>query len=301
MLLTLRRAIDAFNADKVPRLAAALSYYLVFSIAPLVIVLITIIDHLISLHPGAASEHAVRQEILDKLTTLLGGDGARAINAFIQATSSQKRSGLIANVMGWAFVILGASGLFAALQDALNTIFEAPVGTGGWVRVLRDRATAIIMIVVVAVLLALSSLAHVAVLSAAHAVHVLPSESVAVIVTLQVLAWIISLVALIILFGMLYRILPDVSLPLKSVARGATITALLFLGGEALINLYLAHVATTSTYGAVGSLVILLLWLNYSMQTILFGAELTKVLDRIDRPDRKRSEPVKQSNRTRAA
>ena len=284
MFITLRHAIDAFNADKVPRLAAALSYYLVFSIAPLVIVLITLIDHLISVHPGTASEHEVRQQILNKLTTLLGADGARAINSFIQATSAQKRTGVIANIMGWTLVILGASGLFGALQDALNTIFEAPANTRGWLGVLRDRFTSLLMIIVVAVLLAFSSLAQVAVQSTASMLHILPSESHLIGNVLAVCGWLISALALVMLFGILYRILPDVELPWKSIVRGAAITALLFLAGEALINMYLERVATASTYGAVGSLVILLLWLNYSMQTILFGAELTKVLDRVDRP-----------------
>jgi membrane protein len=282
---TMRDAIAAFNADRVPRLAAALSYYLVFSIAPLIIVLIALINYLITLHPGAVSEHAVREQIVQKMTASIGADGARAINSFIEATNSQKRSGTIANIMGWILVVLGASGLFGALQDTLNTIFEAPAPTQGWLRVIRDRVTSLLMILVAALLIALSSLAQAAVESAGRIVHILPTHSMIIPAVIHVIGWIVSAASLIALFGVIYRILPDVSMPWKSVMRGATITALLFLVGEFVINLYLAHVATASTYGAVGSLVILLLWLNYSMQTILFGAELTKVLDRQDRPE----------------
>jgi membrane protein len=281
---TMRDAITAFNADRVPRLAAALSYYLVFSIAPLIIVLIALINYLIALHPGAVSEHAVRQQIVDKMTSSIGVDGARAINSFIDATSSQKRTGAIANIMGWILVVLGASGLFGALQDTLNTIFEAPAPTQGWVRVVRDRVTSLMMILVAALLIALSALAQAAVTSAAGWVHLLPTESAIVPAVIHAIGWVVSVVSLVVLFGVIYRILPDINMPWKSVMRGATITTILFLVGEFVINLYLAHVATASTYGAVGSLVILLLWLNYSMQTILFGAELTKVLDRQDRP-----------------
>ena len=128
MFLTLRRAVEAFNADKVPRLAAALSYYLVFSIAPLIIVLITLIDHLISLHPGATSEHAVRQQIIDKLTNSVGVSGARAVNSFIQATSSQKRTGTIANIMSWALVILGRQRFIRCLARCPQYHLRSPCG-----------------------------------------------------------------------------------------------------------------------------------------------------------------------------
>jgi membrane protein len=288
----LKETVKEWQEDKVPMLAAALAYYTMFSIAPLLIIVIAIAGL-------AFGEDAVRGQLDDQIRGLVGTDGAEAIQGMI-ANAYQPKAGLIATVVSIVTLVLGASGVFAQLQEALNIIWEVPPPDKGGVKTMvKQRAQSFAMILVIGFLL-LVSLVVSATLSTLGNFFgdLLPGWAL----IWQIVNFAVSFTVITILFGLIYRVLPDERVPWSDVWHGAIVTSLLFTIGKWLIGLYLGNSSVGSAYGAAGSLVVVLVWIYYSAQILLFGAEFTQVYSKnhgsrwrrsqAALPDAKSSEPT---------
>jgi membrane protein len=256
--------------DKAAQLGAALAFYSVLSLAPLLV---------LSIAAAALffGEEAARGQIVEQLRGLIGAEGAVAIEAMIN--SAQKlETGSLAAVLGLAVLLFGASGVFGQLQDSLNTIWEAPprVGPGIW-GFIRDRFLSFAMVVCVGFLLLVSLVLSAAIAGlGTYLGNSWPGlESVGHLASSAV-----TFVMATFLFALIYKVLPDVKIAWRDVWIGAALTAALFTIGKLLIGLYLGKSGIASAYGAGGSLIVLVLWLYYSAQILLFGAELTQVCAR---------------------
>jgi membrane protein len=263
-----KETIAEWNEDNVPVLAAALAYYTIFSLAPLLIIAIAI--------AGAVfGEEAARGEIVRQIQGLVGRDGAEAIQAMIQNAHQPGSGGGIATVVGVVILLFGASGVFGQLQTALNTIWEVKPKPGkGIASFLQSRFLSFAMVLVIGFLL-LVSLVLSAVLVAISSFFGGLVPALAVLG--QVINFAISFSVITVLFAGIYKFLPDVEVPWSNLWVGAGVTALLFNIGKFLIGLYLGNSSVGSTYGAAGSLVVLLVWVFYSAQILLIGAEFTQV------------------------
>jgi membrane protein len=262
---------DTFNewlADKASRLGAALAYYTIFSLAPLLIIVIGIAGLVFG-------EQAVRGELGTQLKATLGEPTAAAIEELLKNTQ-QTGTGSLAAGIGLVVLFFGATGLFVQLQDALNTIWKVMPKPGRpiW-SMLRDRLLSFLLVVGSAFLL-LVSLAATTALSALNR-FVPPDALPGGFYWWEVINGLVSLGFSILLFAMVYKVLPDVHIAWRDVWIGAAVTGLLFTAGKYLLSLYLSQSSTTSAFGAAASLVVLLLWVYYSAQIFLFGAEFTRV------------------------
>jgi membrane protein len=257
-----------FNEDKAPRLAAALAYYTIFSLAPLLIIAISIAGVFFG-------EEAARGALSGQLDSLLGQQGAEAIQEMLAASSRQEAAGALATAVGVATLLFGAAGVFGQLQDALNTIWEvAPKpGRGVW-GFIQDRFLSFAMVLGTGFLLLVSLLLS-TFLSAAGRMVV--GESFDQTILWQGVNLLVQAVVTFGLFTLIFKVLPDARIAWRDVLLGAGITTLLFVVGRFLIDLYLRTTGTGSTYGAIGSLIVLLIWIFYSAQILLFGAEFTQV------------------------
>lgn len=266
----LRETFTEWNEDKASRLAAALAYYTVFSLAPMLIIAIAI--------AGAVfGEEAARGEIVTQIQGLVGRDGAKFIETAIEG-ASKPRAGTIASLISIAVLLFGASGLFAQLQDSLNTIWEVQPKPGrGVIGILRDRFLSFTMVLGVGFLLLVSL-----VLSAGLSglVNFLGSLLPGIGALLQLANFVLSFAVTTLLFGLIYKVLPDVKIAWSDVWSGAIVTSLLFSIGRFALGLYLGNSSFGSTYGAAGSVVIILVWVYYAAQILFFGAEFTQVYAR---------------------
>jgi membrane protein len=249
-------------------LGAALAYYSVFSIAPILMVAVGIAGVLFG-------REAAEGLLIDRLTEVLGPTVAEAIVktlSFAHTTGSGWR----ATVVGTVILIVAAISVFLELQTALNKIWQvAPKpGRGLW-GVIHDRLLSFLMVLVIGLLLILALVANTT-LSALSA-YLPDSEWTGGHVVWEVYRWTISLLLLTLLFALVYKLLPDAKISWQCVWVGAAVTAVLFALGNFLISLYLAHSNVATVYGAAGSLVVILLWVYYASQILLFGAEFTKV------------------------
>lgn len=262
----LKETFAAWQEDKIPLWAAALSYYTAFSLAPLLVIAIAI--------AGAVfGEEAARGQIVGQIEGLVGQQGAEAIQAMLQNAQKPGTGGVWATVIGIGALLLGASGVFGQLQDALNTIWNVEPKPGRGIRFfIQNRFLSFAMVLVIGFLL-LVSLVLSAALAAITAFFDQMFPSLAILG--QVLNFVISFAVVTGLFALIYKVLPDVKVPWRYLWTGAIFTALLFTIGKFLIGLYLGNVS--SSYSAAASLGIILLWVYYSAQILLFGAEFTKV------------------------
>ena len=252
------------------RLAAALAHYTLFSIAPLLVVALGIAGL-------AFGEDAARGQIFGPLQSLLGAKSADAVQNAV-AAASVKSSGLFATVTGLATLLLGASAVFAELQDALNTIWDVkpPPSAGLW-DAIRKRLLSASMVAVIGFLL-LVSLAVSAMLNAigGYMGGVLPVSAF----VLETVNFLVSFGVITLLFAAIYKVLPDIDNKWSDVWIGAIATAALFTVGKTAIGLYIGQAALDSTYGAAGSLLVVLVWVYYSSLILFFGAEFTHVYAR---------------------
>jgi membrane protein len=260
-----------WKEDKVPRLAAALAYYALFSIAPMLIIVIAIAGIFFG-------EEAARGQILGQVAGLVGERGAAAIQDIVVAASEHPKTGVLATVVGVGALLLGAAGLFGQLQDALNTIWEVETKANrSWKDVIRDRFAPFTMVLGIAFLLLTSLVVSAAVAALGKYLGgFMPGAETA----MQAVTFVLSFAIVTLLFAMIYKILPDAKVAWSDVWIGAAATALLFTAGKLLIGLYLGRSSTTSAYGAAGSLVVVLLWVYYSAQILFLGAEFTQVYAR---------------------
>ena len=260
-------AFRKFNEDKVTRLAAALAYYTIFSIAPLLIIVIAI--------AGAVfGEEAARGQIVAQIRDVVGDSGAELIQEMIQ-NANQPGTGVVATIVGIITLLIGATGVFGQLQDSLNTIWGVMPKPGlGIMHTIKTRVLSFALVFGIGFVLLVALVIDAAL---AGALNYLTDQLPLGGVMLQVFNQLISLVVLSILFAILFKYLPDVKIAWRDVIVGAVVTALLFIIGKFLIGLYLGNSSPASVYGAAGSLGVLLIWIYYSSVILFFGAEITQV------------------------
>jgi len=264
-----KAAFDEWNEDKAPRLAAALSYYTVFSIAPLLIVVIAV--------AGLAwGQDAVQGHIDEQIQGLVGREGADVIQETLRNVRRPQES-LVATVIGLATLLLGAGGVFGQLQDALNTVWGVEPKPRGILGTIKDRFFSFTMVVGAGFLLLVSLIISAALAALNNFLTGLLPDAVFV---LQIINFLVSFGVVTLIFALIFKVLPDVEIQLSDVWIGAAFTAILFTIGKTLIGLYLGNSGVASTYGAAGSLVIIILWVYYSAQILLYGAEFTQVYAR---------------------
>ncbi|HYW49139.1 MAG TPA: YihY/virulence factor BrkB family protein [Gemmatimonadaceae bacterium] len=260
---TVNKSLD----DKVLRLSAALSYYSIFSLAPLVLIAISVAG-------AVLGQEAAQGLLADQLKSTLGESGAEAVQDMVVATRKPSDN-IIASLTGVVLLIIGATGVFGQLQDALNTVWGLVQRPGRVLRtLLRDRLLSFTMILGVGFLLLTSLILSTGLQIATDAVSRIMSVPTAV---WSVLATLISFVVVAALFAAIFRYLPDAKIEWKDVRYGAILTAVLFSIGRLGLGWYLGREATTSVYGSAGSLVLILLWVYYSSLILLLGAEFTQV------------------------
>ena len=260
----LKEAGNGWLDDKVPRMSAALAYYTILSVAPLLVLALGIAGRFFD-------PHQVQEAIVTQLGGLVGPEGAQVIKTMIEHASNPGSS-VTAIIVGGVILLFGASGVFAELQDGLNTVWEVQPKPGRPVlTILRERFLSFAMVLGTCFLL-LVSLVVSAVLTALTAAVGLGHGGVVG----QVLSFCISFVVIALLFAMIFKVLPDVKIAWGDVWIGAVATALLFTLGKFLIGLYLGKASVGSAYGAAGSLVVFVVWVYYSAQILYFGAEFTK-------------------------
>jgi membrane protein len=268
--LLVKNTISEAGKHKVPRLAAALAYYTVLSLSPLLIVAIAVAGLVFG-------DEAARGQIAGQLGQVFGAEASDAIQAMV-AHARRPSSGVLGTVVGGVVLLFGASGVFGELQDSLNTIWEvAPKPDRGIGGLIKDRFMSFTMVLGVAFLLLVSL-----VISAGlHALGQWLStgatgtewlwEGINILVSLSIVT---------LLFALVFKVVPDVEIAWRQVWTGAVVTALLFALGKFLIGLYVGKAGVASPYGAAGSLVVIVVWVYYSAHILFFGAEFTQVYAR---------------------
>lgn len=263
-----RKAVSTWSDDYAPSMGAALSYYTLFSITPLLVIVIATAGLFFG-------DEAVRGEIFMQLADLLGTEGARGVEELLQS-ANKPTEGVIAAVISFALLVIGATTVLGELQNDLDRIWRAPVqskASGVWA-LARSRILSFTMILCIAFILIVS-------LVFSALVSVLGKWWGAWFIGWEVLAHVLDLAAsfglMTVLFALIYKLVPRARIAWRDVWVGAAFTAMLFAIGKVLIGLYIGKSDVTSGFGAAGSLVLLMVWVYYSAQIFLIGAEFTWV------------------------
>jgi membrane protein len=261
-------AANAWVDDYAPSMGAALSYYTLFSLAPLLVLIIAIAGMVFG-------QDAAQGAIIAQLQGIMGKEGATAVQGLLQA-AREPSTGVIASIVGGFLLLLGATAIFAELQTDLDRIWEVPAkdkpsGIWGW---LRSRVLSFGLVLGLAFMLMISLVVSAALAATSDW---LSGGNAAESVLASVLNFVVSFGLFTVLFAMIYKIMPTAKISWHDVWMGAAVTALLFNVGKSLIGLYLAKSSVASGFGAAGSFVILVAWFYYSAQIFLFGAEYTWV------------------------
>ena len=263
----LKKAAWDWMEDQAPTLGAALAYYTVFSLAPLLIIAIAIAGLVFG--PDAA-----RGQIFDQLRGLLGEAGAKSMQDLVENANAKPAAGIFATFIGLVTLLFGASGVFGQLQTSLNAIWGVQPKPGrGVLGIIQDRILSFGFILVVGFLLLVSLLLTAAIAFVGEWFGgMVPGMEFLI----QILNSVLSLAVITLLFAMIFKFLPDAKIAWHDVWIGALITAALFTVGKFALGLYLGKSGVDSSYGAAGSLIVLLLWVYYSSQILFFGAEFTQ-------------------------
>jgi len=275
MLALLKEAVNEWSNDKAPRLGAAIAFYTLLSLAPLLIVIVAVAA-------VAYGKEAAQGQLFWEVKGLLGQEGAKFIQGVVQS-AYKPGTGLIATVLGLATLAIGATSVVVELSDALKTIWKVPIPDGntglvtGIRRIVKERFYSFALVLGIGFLLLVSLVlsAWLAAMGRFFGSFLPAPEAV-----LQVATFLISFMVVTALFAAIYKLLPAVRLEWSDVIIGASVTSLLFTIGKQLVGLYLGKASFGSTYGAAGSLVVLLVWVYYSAQLFFLGAEFTKVYTR---------------------
>ena len=253
--------------DKVPKLSASLAYYTIFSFGPMMIVII----YLAGLFWG---KQAIEGAVLDQISGLVGQQAAEQIQQIIRNAAISTKNSLAA-VIGFVALFISATTVFSEIQDTINMIWKLKATRGkGWVKILMTRLLSFALIVTLGFLLLVSLFINILIEALMGRLQDLfPAGSV---ILLYLTNLIITFVVISILFGAIFKVLPDAVIKWRDVTAGAIFTAALFMIGKFLISFYLGKSDVGSTYGTAGSLVVLLLWVYYSSIILCFGAEFTK-------------------------
>ncbi len=262
----LKETFSEFSANRVMRLSAALAYYAIFSIGPLLVLIIGVAGLVLG-------QEGVREQVQGQIQAQMGQKAAGMVETMMSAQDSG--GSLLATILGSVALVLGATGIFVQLQDALNTIWGVQPKPGRSIfRLLLARALSLGMVLLIALLLLLSMVMTGVVSAFSRQIGELISLPAWSIVAFNGL---VSFAIISFLFALVFKFLPDVKIPWKAVWTGGIATALLFLVGNFVLGWYLGRQATTSAFGAAGAVVVLLMYVYYSSLIVFIGAEFTKV------------------------
>jgi membrane protein len=259
----LKQTVREWNEDHVPRLGAALAYYAIFSIAPLALLSIAVASFFVG-------EEAAQGQLQEQLRGYIGEYGAQAVQALVGSAKRSSGTGLIAVTIGVVTLLFGASGVFTQLKESLNIIWGVTERKKGVKVFVLNRVISYLMVLLIGGLLVAAALASAAISAVLRFLHTTPNH----------VHWIdfgISFVLVTILFGIIFKVLPDVKLRWRNVWLGAVFTAVLFSLGKMAIGMYISRGSIANSYGAAGSLLVLMVWVYYSAQIVFFGAEFTQV------------------------
>jgi membrane protein len=261
----LKTTFASWNRHEAPRLGAALAFYTILSLSPLVIIVLALAG--LVFNRSTAQAH-----ILSQVQGMIGPDGGKAVESML-ANAQRPAAGILGTIVGLLSLLFGASGVFTELRSALNLIWEVtPEKTSGVVALLRERFFSFGMVLSIGFLL-LVSLVVSTILAAIGKFFggLLPIPSPVV----AVLNFSLSYLGVAVLFGLIFRLVPEAKVRWRNVWLGALVTALFFSIGKTLIGLYLGKSSVGSAYGAAGSVIVVIVWVYYSAQIFFFGAEFT--------------------------
>ncbi|HYZ42387.1 MAG TPA: YihY/virulence factor BrkB family protein [Stellaceae bacterium] len=261
-----KKAVSGWLEDRAPTMGAAIAYYTVFSLAPMLVMVIAVAGL-------AFGREAAEGALFGELRDLVGPESAAAVQVMLSNAAST-RSGILATAFGIGTLIIAATGVLGELQSALNLIWRAPPsgGLGLW-HLIRTRLVSLSVILVIGFLLLVSLMMSTALAAFSDYLDwILPGLAT----ILQILHMMISFAFTTLLFAIIFKILPDKGVKWEEVWLGAAVAALLFTAGKHLISLYIGSSNIESTYGAAAALIMILVWVYYSVQILLLGAEFAK-------------------------
>lgn len=261
----LKNAVNAFIEDGALGRGAAIAFYTVTSIAPLLLIVIALAGLVFG-------REAAQNGIVDQLDGMMGRQSAELLQTTI-ASAQGKSSGILATLLGILMIVITASGVFGEMQAALNVIWKADATGTSVSRLIRARAASLGLVASLGFLLIVSLVVSTALTAFGNYVNAVLPFGAMILATLNA---IVSLCLLTLLFAAIYKVLPDCHIDWRDVAIGAVATAVLFMIGKSVIGWYIGRSGVASGYGAAGALIIILLWVYYSAQIFLFGAEFTK-------------------------
>lgn len=263
----LKKAFTSWSDDKALRLSAALAYYSIFSIAPLLVITMGIAGLVLG-------EKSASGELYDQLKSYVGPKAAEGLQSMVQS-ASKPSSGIVATVVGVITLLFGASGVMGELKDALNTVWEVKPKPGAAIAsLIREKFLNFGMVIVIGFLLMVSLLLSAGVAALSKRLETFLALPAAV---WAILAFVISLGVVVVMIALIFKLLPDAKIRWSDVWFGAAITGVLFEIGKTALGWYLGLESTSSSYGAAASVVLLLLWVYYASCIIFFGAEFTQV------------------------
>jgi len=262
-----------FSADKAMKMSASLAYYAIFSIAPLLLIIIWLVGFLFGEY--VEGQQGVQTEVFEEFAALFGTEVAQQIQQVIQKISVSNKSGL-GIAIGIITLIIGSTTIFMEIQDSINTIWKVKAKPQkGWLKMILNRALSFSMVVGLGFLLITSLILNGIIGALSSYINkYLPDISV------YVMGWVnvgITFIIITVLFGTIFSALPDARMRFRDVLGGSLFTGMLFMLGRFLISIYMQFAAPASAYGAAGSLIVLLLWVYYSAAILYFGAEFTKI------------------------
>ncbi len=266
-----KETFSEFQRHKAQWLAAAIAYFTLFAVAPLIIIVVEIAGFFLGRH------QALLNELYNYMGTTAGPSAAHGIQSIVSATFAQRKAGLLSQIIGWALFVVAAVGLFSAVQEALNTVWDVTPQKRTLMETVKERllsfGTVLVIAFMLLVLLGINSLLTVAGTALAHVFVGFP-------LLLKVLDFVVSLALVTALFALMFEFLPECRIAWRDVWAGAAVSALLFVIGQFLLGWYLGRAGVSSGYGSFGGIVVFLIWVNYSAQIMLLGAEFTHVYAR---------------------
>jgi membrane protein len=256
-----------FGEDRCMKLSASLAYYTVFSLAPLLMLII-------SLASVFFGQEAIQGKVFSEVNGLIGNEAAKQLQDMIKNVQLSGKTNT-ALIIGIFTLLLGATSVFIEIQDSINTIWRVKAKPKrGWVKMLKDRLLSSSLIISLGFLLIVSLVINGMILALSDIItRYLPDVTV---ILINILNIVISFIVITVLFGIIFKFLPDVKIGWKDVKWGAFFTAVLFIIGRFLIGLYIQTTGTGSAYGAAGSLMVILVWIYYTAAILYLGAEFTQ-------------------------
>ncbi|RCH53959.1 ribonuclease BN [Mucilaginibacter hurinus] len=263
----LKAAFNGFTDDLALKFSASLAYYTIFSLAPLLLLVISIAGVVLG-------KEAMQNQLFTEINGIVGNDAAKQIQDMIKSLEMSGKS-TISVIIGVATLIIGATTVFGEIQQSINIIWQVkPKPKKGWLKMIKDRILSGSMIVTLGFLLLVSLILNGAITALSdYLKNFLPDITVTIF---NIISVFFSFVVITVLFAVIFKVLPDAKISWKDVRSGAIFTAVLFMIGRLVIGIYIEKSGTSSTYGAAGSLIVILLWIYYTAAILYFGAEFTR-------------------------